>query len=122
MELDDIVVHILKIIDDKKGENIQVGGPFSLTDYTIVATVLSNRQMHAISQEISKEFKKYTYTEGDSQSEWLLIDVAGTVMVHLMKPEARQFYDLESMFELQPHVGKFKHKNICNHPGLPKNS
>jgi ribosome silencing factor RsfS/YbeB/iojap len=106
MKLDDVAMRILKIINDKKGENIQVGGPFSLTDYTIVATVLSNRQMHAISQEISKEFKKHTYTEGDSQSDWLLIDLAGMSTIHLMKPEARKFYDLEDLFQLYPYNSK----------------
>ena len=46
---------------------------------------VSKKETEVIWLKISKEFKKRTYTEGDSQSEWLLIDVAGTVMVHLMK-------------------------------------
>lgn len=102
-ELIDVIQHLL---DEKKAENIVTipmpkGGLF---DYMVIATGSSNRQISAMADHICVDLKKRgvrPIQEGAPSSEWLLID-AGDVIVHMFKPDARQFYNLEKMWLEHP--------------------
>lgn len=69
-----------------------------ICDYMVLATVNSHRQMRFIANALLKEHgEKRQYTETSEDEDWVLIDL-GTVMVHIMTPEARINIDLESLW------------------------
>tara|TARA_B100000676_G_C17525114_1_gene554746 strand:+ start:220 stop:543 length:324 start_codon:yes stop_codon:yes gene_type:complete len=74
----------------------------SLTDYMIIASGTSVRHITAISEKIIDGLKKNKIkdikVEGQGDDNWVLVD-AGDVIVHLMSAEAREFYDLESLWD-----------------------
>ena len=98
------LLELIKImIDEKKGEHIvtlDLLGKGSFVDYMVIASAGSNRQLVAICDFIAHGLKERgikTYAEGLPDSDWILID-AGDVMVHLFKPETREYYNLEKMW------------------------
>ena len=68
----------------------------------IIASGTSNRHITAISEKVIDELKKNKIkevkVEGQGGDDWVLVD-AGDVIVHLMSSEAREFYDLESLWD-----------------------
>ena len=78
------------------------------TDYMVICTGETRRQLHAIESRISEQvalsenFK--THVEGGSDGGWVLVD-ALDVVVHLFDPDAREFYDLELLWGDAPKVG-----------------
>lgn len=98
---------ILNSLEDDKAEDIitiDLSGKSALADHMVVATGRSTRQVAAISDKLSKRlkevFKVVARTEGKGAGDWVLID-AGDVIVHVFRPEVREFYQLEKMW-LQP--------------------
>lgn len=99
---------IVDIIADKKGENIvlmDLRGRTVITDYFVVCSGGSERQLKAIVEGIREEVKKdYGVTprsvEGDAASGWVLIDFID-VVVHAFAPEVRSYYDLEEFWTAQ---------------------
>ncbi len=90
-------------LDDDKAEDIvtiDLRGRSSVADQMVIATGRSGRQVGAMADHLLEEFKtagvKAT-VEGMGQGDWVLID-AGDIVVHLFKPEVREFYDLEGMW------------------------
>jgi ribosome-associated protein len=80
----------------------------SLTDFLVIASGNSDRQVQAIAEAVRLGFKnKAEYTllgmEGMKEGRWVLLDY-GDVMVHLFQPAVREFYDLESMWSEAPRV------------------
>ena len=100
MQLHDLAI---KSIDDDKGQDIvsiPLAGKTSLADYMIVASGTSSRQVSAMAQKLSERIKKQGVTcriEGMTNADWVLID-AGDVIIHLFRPEVRNFYNLERMW------------------------
>jgi ribosome-associated protein len=78
----------------------------SIADYMVIATGTSTRQVKALSQRVSTVVKDAGYlvygVEGEIGYEWVLVDV-GDVLVHIMHPDTRAFYQLERLWE--GHVG-----------------
>ena len=74
----------------------------SLTDYMVIASGTSNRHITAMSERVIEGLKEINIPgikiEGQGGDDWLLVD-AGDVIIHLMSPEAREFYDLESLWD-----------------------
>jgi ribosome-associated protein len=72
-----------------------------LADYFVICSANSERQLNALSGDLSKQLKvdvgRPLAVEGESESGWVLIDY-GDVVVHLFLPEARSFYDLEGLW------------------------
>jgi len=96
---------IFKSLEDIKAVNpiaINVKKISSLTDYMIIASGTSVRHITAISEKVIDGLKKSKVkdvkVEGQSGDDWVLVD-AGDVIVHLMSTEAREFYDLESLWD-----------------------
>jgi ribosome-associated protein len=90
---------------DRKGDNIVViklSEVSYLADYFVIITGYSSVQVRAISQAIAQkvEVEKQVYPqgmEGQSESSWVLMDY-GDVIVHILKPEEREFYNLEAFW------------------------
>ncbi len=96
--------HIEKILDDGKAENIvsiPLEGKSALADYMIIATGTSTRHVSALSNQITSKLKmmgfKIFSTQGQRNGDWVLVDV-GDVIVHLFRPEVREFYNLDKMW------------------------
>lgn len=95
---------IIDKIDDLKGENIvtlDVRGKSSITDYMIICTGTSNRHVNSIATHLLDEAKKQGYlilgSEGQTDADWIVVDL-DSVMVHVMKEESRQLYELEKLW------------------------
>ncbi len=91
-------------LDDDKAEDliaIDVAGRSSITDHMVVASGRSSRQVVAMAEHLVEKLKhggvKSVQVEGLSQGDWVLID-AGDVIVHLLRPEVREFYGIEKMW------------------------
>ena len=92
------------MLDDAKADNIvsiDLTGKTSLGDIMIVASGRSQRHVGAIADKLIERLKEEgvrdTRVEGMPLCDWVLID-AGDVIVHIFRPEAREFYNLEKMW------------------------
>ena len=78
-----------------------MAGKTSLGDFMVVATGRSQRHVSAIAEKLIERLKEEgvrdTRVEGMPLCDWVLID-AGDVIVHVFRPEAREFYNLEKMW------------------------
>jgi len=95
---------ILTAIDDMKGEDVlelDVTGKTSVTDRMIIVSGTSSRHVKSIASNVAVEAKKAGNKplgmEGGDQGEWVLVDL-GDIVVHVMQPQVRQFYDLEKLW------------------------
>jgi ribosome-associated protein len=81
--------------------SIDLEGKSSIADYMIVASGRSTRHVGAIADQVMKALKKETKfrikVEGLPHCDWVLID-GGDVIVHIFRPEVREFYNLEKMW------------------------
>ena len=81
--------------------SIDLEGKSSIADYMIVASGRSTRHVGAIADQVMKALKKETKfrikVEGLPHCDWVLID-GGDVIVHVFRPEVREFYNLEKMW------------------------
>ncbi len=99
-----VLAVILASLDDDKAEEvveIPLRGKSSMADYMIVASGRSTRQVASISQKLTEKLKAelgvLCKVEGADVGDWVLID-AGDVIVHVFRPEVREFYQLEKMW------------------------
>jgi ribosome-associated protein len=91
-------------LDKDKAQDIVVidlMGKTSFADYMVIASGTSQRQVAAMAIHLRERMKKTGLKEipieGSDQSDWVLID-AGDVIIHLFRPEIREFYGLEKMW------------------------
>jgi ribosome-associated protein len=102
---DDILAIVLKSLDDDKAEDIaqiDLRGKSSVADWMIVCSGRSTRQVTSIAEKLSDRLKpvlgQAARTEGKDQGDWVLVD-AGDVIVHVFRPEVREFYQIEKMWQ-----------------------
>ena len=95
---------ILASLEDDKAEDIvtiPLAGKSEMADHMVIATGRSSRQVSAISEKLVDRLKQeagiIARTEGRDLGDWVLID-AGDVIVHVFRPEVREFYQLEKMW------------------------
>lgn len=93
-------------LEDDKAENIvtiDMAGRSSLTDAIVVASGRSSRHVASIAEHLARRLKDAGYgtrpVNGASQGDWVLVD-AGDVIVHIFRPEVRDYYNLESMWSV----------------------
>lgn len=99
----------LKLLHDMKAVNVLVLDVRNLTtmcDTMIIAEGTSTRHIKAMSEKLVEEIKQSLKTkplgvEGQQVADWVLADY-GNVIIHLMKPETRNFYQLEKLWSIQP--------------------
>jgi ribosome-associated protein len=103
-DADETLTLILSRLDDMKAEDtitIDLRGKSSITDYMVVTTGRVNRHVGAIAENVAKGLKEIgieaPHIEGLANSDWVLID-SGDVIVHVFRPEVREFYNLEKMW------------------------
>ena len=96
---------IINSLEDIKAVNpiaIDVTKISSLTDFMVIASGTSNRHIAAMSEHVLEDLKETNISgikiEGQGGDDWVLID-AGDVVIHLMSADAREFYDLESLWD-----------------------
>jgi len=81
---------------------IDLNGKSSVADWMVVCSGRSSRQVAAISEKLADRLKstlgRSARTEGKGQGDWVLVD-AGDVIVHVFRPEVREFYQLEKMWQ-----------------------
>ncbi len=94
----------LESLENSKAEDIvsiDIQGKSSLADYMVVASGRSHRHVAAVADHLIKALKEAGHgnarVEGLSGADWVLID-ANDVIVHLFRPEVREFYGLERMW------------------------
>jgi ribosome-associated protein len=95
---------ILAGLDDMKAEDsvtIDLTGKTSIGDYMVVTSGRSQRHVASVADRVVKDIEKAgvrgVRVEGMRQGDWVLID-AGDVIVHVFRPEVRDFYNLEKMW------------------------
>jgi ribosome-associated protein len=103
---------ILSRLDDMKAEEtitIDLRGKSAFSDYMIVTTGRVNRHVGAIAENVAKGLKETGITsihiEGLPNCDWVLID-SGDVIVHVFRPEVREFYNLERLWTQGPAAVK----------------
>jgi ribosome-associated protein len=102
----DLLKRILVSLDDDKAENIvtiNLEGRSALCDAAVVASGRSSRHVAAMAEHLARKLKEGGYgtrpISGAGQGDWVLVD-AGDVIVHLFRPEVREYYDLEGMWSV----------------------
>jgi len=101
---DALLATVLKSLDDDKAEDvvqIELRGKSEMGDHMIIATGRSSRQVSSMAQKlvdrVKQEFRISSKVEGKDIGDWVLIDT-GDVIVHIFRPEVREFYQLEKMW------------------------
>ena len=97
------------LADDKKAENvvaIDLRGIANFTDYFVICTGRTDRQVKAIHDSIREGVKEQfgrlpDRTEGEAERAWLLLDY-GDFIVHVMLPDVRGYYRLEELWRDAP--------------------
>jgi ribosome-associated protein len=102
---DTLLAAILKSLDDDKGEDIvqiNLRGRSEMGDYMVIASGRSTRQVTAMAEKLADRLKQdfgiISKTEGKDAGDWVLIDT-GDVIVHIFRPEVREYYQLEKMWQ-----------------------
>ncbi len=94
---------IASVEDDKAEDVVQIDlrGRSDVADYMVICSGRSSRQVAAISEKLAdrlkQEFRISARMEGKDTGDWVLID-ASDVIVHVFRPEVRDFYQLEKMW------------------------
>ncbi|MDH2326712.1 ribosome silencing factor [Cereibacter sp. SYSU M97828] len=95
---------VLASLDDDKAEDIvqiDLRGRSDMADYMVICSGRSSRQVASIAEKlmdrVKQEFGRISKVEGKETGDWVLIDT-GDVIVHVFRPEVREFYQLEKMW------------------------
>ena len=107
-ELNQLKAIVLDALDDLKAKDIvilDVKPLTSVADLMIVASGTSNRHVKSIADRIRERLRENGCTllgvEGEDAAEWVLVDL-GDIIVHVMLPDTRRFYDLEKLWSMSP--------------------
>ncbi|WP_367718733.1 ribosome silencing factor [Nitratireductor sp. GISD-1A_MAKvit] len=95
----------LASLEDSKAENIisiDIQGKSPLTDHMIIASGRSHRHVAAVADHLIRSLKEAglgtAKVEGLASADWVLIDT-GDIVVHVFRPEVREFYNIEKMWQ-----------------------
>lgn len=97
---------LITILEDAKASDLvyfNVSEQTNITDYMLICSGRSTRHLKAIADRLTQQIKVDGYlasssAEGNTQSGWILVD-AGDVIVHIMHPESRAYYNLEQLWD-----------------------
>lgn len=107
-ELKDGVVEALESLKAKDISVLDVRDRTSVTDYMVIASGTSNRHVRSLAEHVVAALKQAGArppgVEGDGVGDWVLVDF-GAVVLHVMLPAAREFYDLERFWRDAPPAG-----------------
>ena len=104
MNLNQLVKIVISALEDVKASDIEILDVSEMTtifDCMIIASAASTRQAKAIANNVHDKVKEsggVSYgTEGEGSGEWVLVDL-GDILVHIMLPAVRTYYDLEGLW------------------------
>jgi ribosome-associated protein len=104
----ELLKRIVASLEDDKAEaivTVDLEGRSSICDAAVVASGRSSRHVMSIAEHLARRLKEQGYgtrpVTGASQGDWVLVD-AGDVIVHVFRPEVREYYDLEGMWDVPP--------------------
>ncbi|MBP1807227.1 ribosome silencing factor [Rubellimicrobium aerolatum] len=104
MTSEELLKVVLDSLDDDKAEEIvtiDLRGRSEMGDFMVIASGRSTRQVAAIAEKLADRLKQehglLSKIEGKETADWVLIDT-GDVIVHVFRPEVRDFYQLEKMW------------------------
>ncbi|MBI4923061.1 MAG: ribosome silencing factor [Devosia nanyangense] len=96
---------VLQSLDDAKAEQtvaIDIAGKSSLADHMVVTSGRSNRHVAAVADQVVKALREHGFgkprVEGLPHADWVLVD-GGDVIVHIFRPDVREFYNIEKMWQ-----------------------
>jgi ribosome-associated protein len=99
-----LLARVIASLEDDKAEDIvtiDLRGRSSVADHMVICSGRSSRQVGAIAEKLmdrlKQEFGRQCRIEGKDQGDWVLIDTQD-VIVHVFRPEVREFYQLEKMW------------------------
>lgn len=108
---EDLRAAVLASLDDDKAVDpveIDLRGRSEVADYMVICSGLSGRQVAAMAEKLVERLKQrfgiIPRVEGKEAADWVLVD-AGDVIIHIFRPEVRDFYQLEKMW-LAPGAGR----------------
>lgn len=114
-EIRTVAESLAKALEDDKAEDIlfiDLEGRSSLADFMIIASGRSGRHVSALADHIAQDVKRLTgrpaSIEGMPNADWVLIDT-GDVIIHLFRPEVREFYNLEKIWASNAPAGQSAH-------------
>jgi len=95
---------VLRSLEDAKAEQtvaIDITGKSALADHLVVTSGRSHRHVGAVADQLERDLREAGFgrprVEGLPHCDWVLVD-AGDVIVHIFRPEVREFYNLEKMW------------------------
>jgi len=101
---EEVLARILECLSENKAEDIvtiDLRGKSAMADQMVICSGRSTRQVISIAEKLTdtlkQEFGRASKSEGKDQGDWVLIDT-GDVIVHVFRPEVREFYQLEKMW------------------------
>ncbi|WP_404479503.1 ribosome silencing factor [Novosphingobium sp. BL-52-GroH] len=101
---DPLLALVLQSLDDDQVQDlvtIDLDGKSSIADFMVIGSGRSTRQVAAMAQKLGERLKQGGFgsprIEGLPAADWVLVD-AGSVVIHLFRPEVRSFYNLERMW------------------------
>ncbi|MBO6867243.1 MAG: ribosome silencing factor [Thalassococcus sp.] len=107
-----ILASVLESLNDNKAEEIvqiDLRGKTAMGDYMVICSGRSSRQVAALAEKVTEDLKAdfgiLSKMEGKETGDWVLIDT-GDVIVHVFRPEVREFYQLEKMWLPAGATGK----------------
>jgi ribosome-associated protein len=100
----DMIDLVLRSLDDAKAEqtvHLDITGKSSLSDHMVVTSGRSHRHVGAVADQLARDLKDAGFgkprVEGLPHCDWVLVD-GGDVIVHIFRPEVREFYNIEKMW------------------------
>ncbi|MCP8899406.1 ribosome silencing factor [Gilvimarinus xylanilyticus] len=105
---DSVMPILLEALDDLKARDVQevdVRGKSDVMDTMLIASGTSNRHVKSLAGNAVEDAKAAGFqplgVEGLESGEWVLVDF-GDIVLHVMMPETREFYDLEKLWSVEP--------------------
>ena len=107
MKADELKALVVNAVEDMKGVDVvvlDVHKMTTITDYMIVVSATSSRHLKSMINSVAVEAKEAGCTplgtEGENEGEWALVDL-GDVVLHVMLPQTREFYQLEKLWSVE---------------------
>ena len=101
---DQLLARVLSSLDDDKAEDvvqIDLRGKTAIGDHMVISSGRSTRQVASMAEKLADRLKQdyglLCKVEGKDTGDWVLIDT-GDIIIHLFRPEVREFYQLEKMW------------------------
>lgn len=112
MNAEQLSTLVNEALADMKAQNVvtlDVAGMTSIADRIVIASGTSSRHVKSLADSVIERVKQHGVmplgVEGDATAEWVLVDI-GDVIVHVMTPATRQYYDLERLWAIGPRASE----------------